>query len=250
MLIQFLPKFLSEPIQLSLIVIVFIALIYVFVHHRRQQPLMSLIDIILGYFPILIHEMGHVVANKLSGGKPKDLVVVWRRRERLETGRQGYAITGSKSSWNQFITTLFGYLMPPIMLILGVWLKHHTFGPVFLILLILMFLYYVLLTSKKFIPTIILIVMAVALYEVTTAPNIHNFGQITTYIYHLSLGTLLGEVAQSSITIFLLTFSRGHQEWDGSQLRQLTKIPTLFFSIVWIAINVYAVMYTFTILWS
>ena len=107
-MIQFLPNFLSEPINLSLTMITIIALIYVFVHHRRQQPILSLIDIILGYFPILIHEMGHVIANKLSGGKPKDLVVVWRRKERMETGRQGYAVTGSKSRLNQFITTLFG----------------------------------------------------------------------------------------------------------------------------------------------
>ncbi|OOV38598.1 hypothetical protein BS756_05730 [Staphylococcus sp. MB371] len=246
---QFLPNFLSEPINLSLTTITIIALIYVFVHHRRQQPILSLIDIILGYFPILIHEMGHVIANKLSGGKPKDLVVVWRRKERMETGRQGYAVTGSKSRLNQFITTLFGYIMPPIMLILGVWLKHHTFGPIFLIILLIMFLFYVILTSKKFIPSIILVIIAVALYEVLSAPNIHDFGQIITYIYHISLGALLGEVAQSSITIFLLTFSRSRQEWDGSQLKQLTKIPTIFFSVIWIAINVYAVMYTFNILW-
>lgn len=248
-MIQFLPNFLSEPINLSLTTITIIALIYVFVHHRRQQPILSLIDIILGYFPILVHEMGHVIANKLSGGKPKDLVVVWRRKERMETGRQGYAVTGSKSRLNQFITTLFGYIMPPIMLILGVWLKHHTFGPIFLIILLIMFLFYVILTSKKFIPSIILVIIAVALYEVLSAPNIHDFGQIITYIYHISLGTLLGEVAQSSITIFLLTFSRSRQEWDGSQLKQLTKIPTIFFSVIWIAINVYAVMYTFNILW-
>lgn len=248
-MIQFLPNFLSEPINLSLTMITIIALIYVFVHHRRQQPILSLIDIILGYFPILIHEMGHVIANKLSGGKPKDLVVVWRRKERMETGRQGYAVTGSKSRLNQFITTLFGYIMPPIMLILGVWLKHHTFGPIFLIILLIMFLFYVILTSKKFIPSIILVIIALALYEVLSVPNIHDFGQIITYIYHISLGTLLGEVAQSSITIFLLTFSRSRQEWDGSQLKQLTKIPTIFFSVIWIAINVYAVMYTFNILW-
>lgn len=248
-MIQFIPNFLSEPINLSLSMITIIALIYVFVHHRRQHPILSIIDIILGYFPILIHEMGHVIANKLSGGKPKDLVVVWRRKERMETGRQGYAITGSKSRLNQFITTLFGYFMPAIMLILGVWLKHHTFGPIFLIILLIMFLFYVILTSKKFIPSIILVMIAAALYEVLSAPNIHDFGQMINYIYHISLGTLLGEVAQSSITIFLLTFSRSRQEWDGSQLRQLTKIPTVFFSVIWIAINVYAVMYTFNILW-
>ena len=29
----------------------------------------------------------------------------------------------------------------------------------------------------------------------------------------------------------------------------MPKIPTIFFSVIWIAINVYAVMYTFNILW-
>lgn len=246
---QFIPNILSEPIQVSLIIIVLIALIYVFVHHRRAHPILSTVDIILGYFPILIHEMGHVIANKLSGGKPSDLVVVWRRRERMETGRQGYAITGSKSRMNQIITTLFGYLMPPLMLVIGVWMKHHTYGPIFLILLLLMFIFYVFITSKKFMPIIILTIISLALYEVLTVPNVHDFGQIITYIYYISLGTLLGEVAQSTITIFLLTFSKTRQEWDGSQLKQLTKIPVIIFSTIWILANIYAVMYTFNTLW-
>lgn len=55
-------------------------------------------------------------------GHAKDLVIVVRPSERKETLQQGYAITQSKSVTGQCITTLGGYVMPPIMLMIG-------FGP-------------------------------------------------------------------------------------------------------------------------
>ena len=39
--------------------------------------------------------------------------------ERLQTMQQGYAITQSKGLIGQFITTLGGYIMPPLMLLIG-----------------------------------------------------------------------------------------------------------------------------------
>ena len=48
------------------------------------------------------------------------------------------------------------------------------------------------------------------------------FYYLVTFIYHLILGVLLGEVLQSSWTIFKLTFQRPIPSWDGRTLTELT----------------------------
>ena len=96
--------------------------------------------------------MGHILFNKLSWGHAKDLVIVVRPSERKETLQQGYAITQSKSVTGQCITTLGGYVMPPIMLMIGFWTIHFNYPSLFLILYSLIFVYYLNLTSRKLSP--------------------------------------------------------------------------------------------------
>ncbi|RIO77258.1 M50 family peptidase, partial [Staphylococcus haemolyticus] len=56
---------------------------------------------------------------------------------------------------------------------------------------------------------------------------------------------LLGEVLQSSWTIFKLTFQRPRPSWDGSTLSEITHIPTIIYSTIWIAINLFAIYLMF-----
>lgn len=72
----------------------------------------------MNYIPVLTHEFGHVLFNRLAGGRAKDLVIVTSPTERQTTLQQGYAITQSKGYLGQFITTIGGYLMPPIMFLI------------------------------------------------------------------------------------------------------------------------------------
>ncbi len=58
---------------------------------------MNYLDVILNYIPVLTHEFGHVLFNKLAGGRAKDLVIVTRiPPERQQTLQQGFAITQSR----------------------------------------------------------------------------------------------------------------------------------------------------------
>ena len=57
---------------------------------------MNYLDVILNYIPVLTHEFGHVLFNKLAGGRAKDLVIVTSPRERQQTLQQGFAITQSR----------------------------------------------------------------------------------------------------------------------------------------------------------
>jgi len=96
--------------------IIGIAIICVIVHElQRRFYLAQFLYIALNYIPVLIHEMGHILFNRLSGGKVEDLVIVVSPKERSESSRQGFAITKSINRFNESVTTLGGYMMPPLM---------------------------------------------------------------------------------------------------------------------------------------
>ena len=65
---------------------------------------MNYLDVILNYIPVLTHEFGHVLFNKLAGGRAKDLVIVTSPRERQQTLQQGFAITQSRHLAGQWLT--------------------------------------------------------------------------------------------------------------------------------------------------
>src|SRR5699024_8267290 len=64
---------------------------------------------------------------------------------------------------------------------------------------------------------------------------------------HFILGVLLGEVFQSSWTIFKLTFSSNDITWDGSTLKALTRVPTFLYSFICIVINLFTVYQLFRV---
>lgn len=105
-------SFLTTHIQLNIFIIFIISIIYIIVHQNRYKHYYRYFAIVLNYIPVLTHEFGHVLFNKLSGGRAKDLVIVTLPSERETTLQQGYAITQSKGYLGQWITTLGGYIMP------------------------------------------------------------------------------------------------------------------------------------------
>ncbi|MFI9032901.1 M50 family metallopeptidase [Staphylococcus pasteuri] len=234
-------SFLTTHIQLNIFIIFFISIIYIVVHQNRYKHYYRYFAIVLNYIPVLTHEFGHVLFNKLSGGRAKDLVIVTLPSERETTLQQGYAITQSKGYLGQWITTLGGYIMPPLMLWLGVLTAYYNHPSFFIMFYLAIFIYFLILTSRKLSPILIIIVMSLLLYILFQYDDLMITHQIVVYSYHFILGVLLGEVLQSSWTIFKLTFQKPKPSWDGSTLTQISKIPTVFYSLVWIFINLYAV---------
>lgn len=234
---DYLQQFLTTNVILNIYLIIIIAIFYIIIHQNRHRSFNQYLDIYLNYIPVLTHEMGHILFNKLSGGHAKDLVVVVRPNERKETLQQGYAITQSKSVTGQCFTTLGGYVMPPIMLMIGFGTIHFNYPSLFLIMYSLIFMYYLILTSRKLSPIIVLIILISLLYFLLQANNQFIIFYIVIILFHLVLGVLLGEVLQSSWTILLLTFQRPKTRWDGSTLSELTHLPTLFYSLFWIIVN-------------
>lgn len=244
----YLENFFTTTFNLNIYLIVIIAILYIFIHHNRQHTLNQYLDIYFNYIPVLTHEFGHVLFNKISGGKAKDLVIVMRPSERLQTMQQGYAITQSKHLVGQCITTLGGYVMPPIMLLIGLSAAHYNHPSLFLTAYIFIFIYYLFLTSRKVSPIIVLIILGTLLYFLIQHDNQALLYYVVLLSYHMILGLLLGEVLQSSWTIFNLTFQKPAPSWDGHTLATMTHIPTILFSILWIAINCFSLylMFKFT----
>ncbi|RQM85266.1 hypothetical protein CO206_04800 [Staphylococcus xylosus] len=242
---SYLQSFFSSVIQLNLYWVVFIALIYVLIHSYRNKPINQILDIYFNYIPVLTHEFGHILFNKISGGKAKDLVIVSSPSERIETSQQGFAITQSKSRLGQAITTFGGYVMPPLMLFIGFWALDSQYPSLFITAYLIIFIYFLILTSRKLLPIIIVILLFALLYFFFQSDNQLMMFYIVAITYHFILGVLLGEVIQSSWTIFKLTFSRQPTTWDGSTLKSLTYIPTFVFSAIWIAINLFTIYQLF-----
>ncbi|MCC3699377.1 M50 family metallopeptidase [Staphylococcus epidermidis] len=237
----YLQNFITTTIQLNIYLILVIGLLYVIIHYYRNKGVNAFLDIYLNYIPVLTHEFGHVLFNKLAGGKAKDLVIVTSPRERKVTSQQGYAITQSKGYLGQFITTIGGYLMPPLMFLTGLVSIHYQYPSIFITINLFIFIYYLFITSRKLSPLIVIILISSLLYLVFKQDHQWFIYDIVTLSYHFILGVLLGEILQSSWTIFRLTFQRPKPSWDGSALTKVTRVPTFIFSLVWILFNLYTV---------
>ena len=162
--------------------------------------------------------------------------------------QQGYAITIQGAHWTIHYNSRWLYYAS---INAFNWSKCSYYGhpSLFLSAYIIIFIYFLILTSRKLSPIIVLILFIALLYFLVQHDNQLLFYYLVTFIYHLILGVLLGEVLQSSWTIFKLTFRRPIPSWDGRTLTELTRIPTFLFSTLWIAINIFTIylMLIFTI---
>lgn len=82
-------SWLISPVPISIILLIIITALYLVSHYYQRHPVFSVLDILLNYIPVLTHEFGHVLFNRLSGGRAVDFVVVVKRSERLATGNKG-----------------------------------------------------------------------------------------------------------------------------------------------------------------
>lgn len=238
---SYLENFFTTIIHLNIYLIILIGIVYILIHQNRHKGINQFLDVYLNYIPVLTHEFGHVLFNRLAGGRAKDLVIVTSPTERQTTLQQGYAITQSKSYLGQFITTIGGYLMPPVMFLIGLVAAHYEHPSIFLIVYLVIFIYFLILTSRKLSPIIVIFLISILLYFIVQHDHLMMMYDIVSLSYHLILGILLGEIIQSSWTIFNLTFQRPKPSWDGSALTDITKVPTIIYSTIWIAFNLYTI---------
>lgn len=225
----------NQPATFHPILIVAAACVYIIL--ALQLSHRSTLLLWISYLPTLLHEFGHVLFCVMTGGKVKDIVIVARMPERIQTSRQGYAVTVTQGSFNQFMTTVGGYLFPPLMMMLSIMLLYYERPIFFWIALLFIFIYYCIKTSRKLLPAIIIIFFGIIIYYVGRHPGT---AQYTGILYHIIAGILLADTLLVIRTISLVYFKDHSTEWDGAVLSRLTRIPVFFYYLLFIIFNIMA----------
>lgn len=247
-------NFISEQfsnIYLNFYIIFIVAFLYLFLHANRRNKALQQVSILLGFFPILIHEVGHALSASISGGKVHNIYMVLTPRGQEKTESQGYAVTTPRNRMSGVLIGLMGYIFPSLVYLLGIILLYNQMSVAFLFILLLLTLYYFWHTSQKWIPILLLLGLIYSVYYVFTNSIEFTISMyLIHFIYNLILGLLLGEIIQSIIITTKINFSRHKSEWDGIMLRRLTFIPATAWWLVWTATSVFTLFVTTKILFN
>lgn len=234
-------------VNLNVYIITIVALLFLILFKLRHISVLSSISVIFSFFPVLIHELGHAFAAQIIGGRIDDIRMVLSHKQQQESGKQGYAVTRAKNKFQFIIITFFGYVAPPLMLFSGVYFAHKDMTFIFLSLCIIFLVFYFVMTTQKWIPLILLMIVGYACYNIV----IQHYSMITSstsIIYNVLLGLLLGETIQSIIITTKTNFSNKSTEWDGSAMRKLTFLPITFWWIIWTFISIISIYEVYNML--
>lgn len=231
-----------NDIQLNNLIILAIVVIFITLHYLRTIKILKQLSILLSFFPVLIHELGHAFAAQVTGGYVHEIHMVLTPKQQQRSGTQGFAITSNKNKISEVITIFMGYISAPLMLILSIYLIIHEKSYIFIILCIFFALFYVVHSKQKWIPLILTIVCLYFGYNIYFEGYMIILNSIDI-IYSILIGLLLGETIQSIITTFKVHFIERNNTWDGALLKQKTFIPSTFWWLIWSIFSLYAVYY-------
>lgn len=226
-------------VTISLWIVLITAGIYLFLHGRRYNGIFAQLSIIAGFIPILIHELGHAVTASVTKGRVTNIYMVLTPGRQRDEGRQGYTETASRSRLSSMLVTFAGYAFPSLMFLSGVFLAVHGYSIIFMGLLTLFFVYYLMHTSQKWLPILIIILLVFVIINMVAsfsewADTIINIG------YNIVLGLLLGEMIQSILLTSRIVFSNDI-EWDGTAMKRLTHLPVTLWWLIWSAISIWSI---------
>lgn len=231
-------------IQIQIYTVIITAILFMILHRLRHVPIIKTISIYTGFFPVLVHELGHAFAAQITGGHVADIQMIMTARKQNATGKQGYAETMAKHKISFIIIAFAGYIAAPIMFYLGFYFVNQQLSFVYVGICLIFVIFYLSHTKQKWIPMILLIVVIYIGYAIFVETNPIILNSINS-AYSIFLGLLLGEIVQSIIITTKITFSRSKQDWDGTNLEQLTHIPQHFWWLLWIIISLFVIFHVF-----
>lgn len=231
----------NTQITLNPLLILIISFIYFALSIYFYRSNLFLLHVIR-FIPVLFHEFGHAFACQLTGGKVHDIVIVASRKEQQQTNRSGYAITETKPGMNTFITLISGYLMTPAILFIAILCLMYGAVILFWIMLMLIYIYYFVKTSRKVLPLMMLILFIGTSYFLKTYYPMIRF-ELVSYLYHFIIAILFADLIITLRTITLVYF-QGNINWDGAQLSKVTRIPAFLYLSFFIGIHIAAIYFT------
>lgn len=236
-------------VKLNTVIIFCITILFILLSKFRHGRILSSISILFSFFPVLIHELGHALSARLVGGHVDNIHMVLTQREQVSTERQGYAETRANSNFKFIIITFCGYIAPPIMLFLGVYLAYKEKTFIYLFICIGLLIFYFAVTKQKWIPIILLIAVSYSCYNIIIQQDTFITNSIS-FIYNVLLGLVLGEIIQSIIITTKITFNKKGSEWDGTAMKNLTLIPVFFWWLLWTTISCVSIYKVLNMLFS
>lgn len=234
-------------VNINVYILITVAILFLILHKLRHLPILSQLSIFLGFFPVLVHELGHAFAAQIIGGQVDDIRMMLTQKQQQQSGKQGYAITRAKNKFQFAFITFFGYVAPPLMLFSGVYFASRGVTFVFLFLCIIFLVFYFVMTKQKWIPLVLLILVGYACYNIVLQ-HYSIVTQSTSLLYNVLLGLLLGETIQSMIITTQTTFIHKTEEWDGAAMRKLTLIPVPFWWVIWLLISLILIYKSFALI--
>ena len=223
-----------------------IAIIYILSSELRRFTIFRYISIALGFIPTLFHELGHAIMTTLTGGYVQNIHIVLTGYGQKKTESKGFAQVHPKGRLSGILVSFSGYIMPPLILYLGLTFIHKHLELIFILLLGLMMTYYLIKSSQKWIPIVILLFLISSGIELSI-PHISITPLLLSVIYNIVLGLCLGETIQAIIERTRL-YKYNTTAWDGSDLKQASKLPIIIFYILWLFIDIGALKTLFEVL--
>lgn len=199
---------------------------------------------IFSHLPTLLHEFGHALFCQLTDGNVRDIVIVTSTTERNTTHRAGYTITETRGSFNQFFTMIGGYLFPPLMLLFSIAAAEQNVPSLFWMIFLVIFIYYLIKTSRKLMPLLILIISSAIIYLSQALHISIAINDVYSFMYHTVISILLADTLIATLTITQVYFKDKNNEWDGAQLSRLTHLPTFFYYLLFTAVHLTALYYS------
>lgn len=83
-------------IDINYIVVFSVFFLFILLHYFHNMKVLKQLSILVSFFPVLVHELGHAFAAQLTGGYIHDIRMVLTPKKQQALGSQGYALTSNK----------------------------------------------------------------------------------------------------------------------------------------------------------
>lgn len=220
-------------VEVYIWVILITTVLTVYAVDSWKKPMKGNLGVWLGLYSTLVHEFGHIVACKLTLGRVADVMLSYTYKGVEDSGTKGNVYTASRNRLARAITAYFGYVFPPLFILVGLWLNYHNLLNIYLVLNLIMVVYYIDKTSQRTAVVTSLIIGGILIYF----REILNIDLIIVVMFNVSIGMLFGEVINSIRNIFNLYYHEA-EGWDGCLVRDSVLIPIRATSSSWIVIIV------------
>lgn len=229
-------------VEMNIWIIIITTILFLFLHYNRSNKLLAQISILLGFIPVLIHETGHALAATVSRGQVDNIYMVLTPGGQRKSGSQGYAVTGHSNRLGHALISFMGYVFPPIFLVVATYLLINDLSFLFFIVLLLVFLYYAIHTSQKWLPITVIFILIFTMmnttFDISEIPK-----SVSVIAYNVIMGLLLGEIIQS---IYIITQSEvsNVDGYDGKNMQKHIWIPSVFWAFIWVVISMLSIAYS------